>query len=253
MTELAYDKMQAVYFTNSGSESNETNVKAARFYWIQKGRPEKQKIITRVEAYHGNTVAMTAATGMQVFKPQFGRPVPDIINATTPNAVPTGGGRIDSGNLMIDNIVATIEMEGPDSVAAVIAEPVQGTGGVYSPPDDYFPRLREVRDRYEVLLVVDEVITGFGRTGKWFALEHFDVQPDMVSIAKAITSGYVPTGAAVWSKEVHETITDGPGKFMHAYTNSGHATRAAVGLRNLQIVEDERLIENVAGPGNELP
>ena len=250
--DLAYDNMQAVYFTNSGSESNETNVKAARFYWIQKGRPEKQKIITRVEAYHGNTVAMTAATGMQVFKPQFGRPVPDIINATTPDATPTGGGRIDSGNLMIDNIVATIEQEGPETVAAVIAEPVQGAGGVYPPPDDYFPRLREVCDRYEVLLISDEVITGFGRTGKWFALEHFDVQPDMMSIAKAITSGYVPMGAAIWSKEVHETITDGPGKFMHAYTNAGHATGAAVGLRNLQIFEDENLVANAAARGDQL-
>ena len=224
---LAYPNMQALYFTNSGSESNETNFKAARFYWNQLGRPEKHKVITRVEAYHGNTIAMTAATGMKVFHGNFGPLVPNIINAATPNATPSGGGRIDAGNVMIDNIVATIEQEGPDSVAAVIAEPVQGAGGVYPPPADYFSQLRDVCDRYEILLIADEVITGFGRTGKWFALEHFDVQPDMMSIAKAITSGYVPLGAAIFSKQVHDVIIGGANgqKFMHAYTNAGHPRR----------------------------
>ena len=155
---------------------------------------------------------------------------------------------------MIDNIVATIEKEGPDSVAAVIAEPVQGAGGVYPPPADYFSQLRDVCDRYEVLLIADEVITGFGRTGKWFALEHFNVQPDMMSIAKAITSGYVPLGAAIFSTQVHDVITGGANgqKFMHAYTNAGHPTAAAVGLRNLQIFEDEALVENAAARGDQL-
>ena len=251
---LAYDNMQALYWTNSGSESNETNVKAARFYWNRLGRPEKHKIITRPEAYHGNTVAMTSATGMKVFHGSFGPRVDNIINADTPGAVPTGGGRIDAGNVMIDNIVATLEREGPDTVAAVIAEPVQGAGGVYPPPADYFPRLREVCDQYDVLLVADEVITGFGRTGKWFALEHFGVQPDMMSIAKAVTSGYVPLGAAIFSEKVHSVITgaeDGS-KFMHAYTNAGQPTAAAVGLRNLRIFEDEDLVGNAAARGEQL-
>ena len=254
VVELAYDNMQAVYFTNSGSESNETNVKAARFYWSRLGKPDKHKIITRVEAYHGNTVAMTSATGMKVFHGNFGPRVANIINADTPDAQPSGGGRIDAGNVMIDNIVAAIEREGPDSVAAVIAEPVQGAGGVYPPPDDYFLRLRDVCDRYDVLLIADEVITGFGRTGKWFALEHFEVQPDMMSVAKAITSGYVPMGAAIFSKKVHDVIARGDDrqKFMHAYTNSGHATAAAVGLRNLQIFEDEGLVDNAAARGEQL-
>ena len=251
---LAYPNMQALYFTNSGSEANETNFKAARFYWSRLGRPEKHKIISRVEAYHGNTIAMTTATGMKVFHGNFGPKVPNIINADTPDATPSGGGRIDAGNVLIDNIVATLEREGPDSVAAVIAEPVQGAGGVYPPPPDYFAQLRDVCDRYEVLLIADEVITGFGRTGKWFALEHFDVQPDMMSIAKAITSGYVPMGAAIFSKQVHEVITSDAGgqKFMHAYTNAGHPTAAAVGLRNLQIFEDEGLVENAAARGDQL-
>lgn len=251
---LAYPNMQALYFTNSGSESNETNFKAARFYWNRLGRPKKHKIITRVEAYHGNTIAMTSATGMKIFHGSFGPKVPNIINADTPGVAPSGGGRIDAGNVMIDNIVAAIEREGPDSVAAVIAEPVQGAGGVYPPPADYFSQLRDVCDRYEVLLIADEVITGFGRTGKWFALEHFGVQPDMMSIAKAITSGYVPMGAAIFSERVHEVITSDAGgqKFMHAYTNAGHATAAAVGLRNLQIFEDEGLVANAAARGDQL-
>ncbi len=249
---LAYPNMRSVFWTNSGSESNETNVKAARFYWSRLGRPEKHKIITRPEAYHGNTVAMTFATGMKAFHPHFGPRMDNIVNADTPNAEPTGGGRIDAGNVMIDNIVAAIEREGPDTVAAVIAEPVQGAGGIHPPPDDYFPRLREVCDQYEVLLVSDEVITGFGRTGKWFALEHFGVEPDMMSIAKAITSGYVPMGAAIFSEKVHEVITGGDGKFMHAYTNAGQPTAAAVGLRNLQIFEDENLVANAAARGEQL-
>ncbi len=252
--DLSYDNMQGVYFTNSGSESNETNFKAARFYWTCKGKPEKNKIISRVEGYHGNTLGAMSATGMSVFYPGFRPTVAEIFPATTPGATPTGGGRIDSGNVNIDNIVAAIEREGADTVAAVIAEPVQGAGGVYPPPPHYFAQQRDVCDRYEVLLIADEVITGFGRTGKWFALEHFDVQPDMVSLAKAITSAYIPMGATLWSKEIHETITgtDPSVKFMHAYTNSGHPVAAAVALRNLQIFEDENLVENAAARGDQL-
>ena len=251
---LSYPNMQAAYFTNSGSESNETNFKAARYYWSVQGRPEKNKIISRVEAYHGNTLAAMSATGMQVYYPNFGPRVTEMIPAATPGAKPSGGGRIDAGNVAIDNIVATIEREGPATVAAVIAEPVQGAGGVYPPPPDYFRQLREICDRYEILLIADEVITGFGRTGKWFALEHFNVLPDMVSLAKAITSAYIPLGAALWSKPVWDVITgtDPSVKFMHAYTNSGHATAAAVGLRNLQIFDDEGLVANAAARGDQL-
>ena len=254
VVDLAYDNMQAVYFTNSGSEANETNFKAARYYWAMKGRPEKHKIISRVEGYHGNTLAAMSATGIAAYYPNFEPRVREIIPAVSVEARPTGGGRIDPGNVSVENIVETIEREGAESVAAVIAEPVQGAGGVYPPPADYFPRLRDVCDRYEVLLIADEVITGFGRTGRWFALEHFGVQPDMMSVAKAITSAYVPLGATVWSKDVFETIisTDPSVKFMHAYTNSGHPAAAAVGLANLEIIEREGLVANAAARGAQL-
>ncbi len=254
VVDLAYDNMQSAYFTNSGSESNETNFKAARFYWSVKGQPEKVKIISRVEAYHGNTLATMSATGMSVYYPNFGPRVGEIIPAVSVEPKLAGGGRIDPGNSQIDNIVETIEQEGPETVAAVIAEPVQGAGGVHPPPPNYLRELRDVCDRYDILFISDEVITGFGRTGKWFALEHFGVLPDMVSTAKAITSAYIPMGAALWSKDVWETITgtDQSVKFMHAYTNSGHSGGAAVALRNLQIFDDENLVDNAAARGKQL-
>jgi putrescine aminotransferase len=254
VVDLCYPNMQSAFFGNSGSESNETNFKAARYYWSVKGRPEKTKIISRVESYHGNTLAAMSMTGMKVYYPNFGPRVGEIIPAASVEPKLAGGGRIDPANNDIDRIVETIEEEGAGTIAAIIAEPVQGAGGIFPPPADYFARLRAICDEHEILLISDEVITGFGRTGKWFALEHYDVLPDMVSTAKAITSAYIPMGAALWSKEVHATITGtDPGtRFMHAYTNSGHNAGAAVGLRNLQIMEDENLIENAAVRGAQL-
>lgn len=254
VVDLCYSNMQAAFFGNSGSESNETSFKAARYYWSVQGRPEKNKIISRAEAYHGNTLAAMSMTGMTVYHPNFGPRVNEVIQAASVEPKLFGGGRIDPANTDIDRIVERIEEEGADTIAAVIAEPVQGAGGIHPAPPDYFARLREICDQNEILLISDEVITGFGRTGKWFALEHYDVQPDLVSTAKAITSAYIPMAASIWSKQVHETITgtDGGTRFMHAYTNSGHNTGAAVGLRNLQIMEDEKLIENAAARGAQL-
>ena len=254
VVDLCYPNMQSAFFGNSGSESNETNFKAARFYWSIKGRPEKTKIISRVESYHGNTLAAMSMTGMKVYYPNFGPRVAEIIPAASVEPKLSGGGRIDPANNDIDRMIETIEEEGASTIAAVIAEPVQGAGGIFPPAPGYLARLRAVCDANDILLISDEVITGFGRTGKWFAMEHDDVLPDMVSTAKAITSAYVPMGAALWSKEVHETITgtDPSTRFMHAYTNSGHNLAAAVGLRNIQIMEDENLIENAAARGDQL-
>ncbi len=254
VVDLCYPNMQAAFFGNSGSESNETSFKAARYYWAIKGRPEKVKIISRAEAYHGNTLAAMSMTGMTVYYPNFGPRVREIIPATSIEPKLTGGGRIDPANTAIDRILETIEEEGPETIAAIIAEPVQGAGGVHPAPDGYLQQLRDVCDRHQILLIDDEVICGFGRTGKWFALEHVDVEPDIVSTAKAITSAYIPMGASVWSKDVHEVITgtDPSTRFMHAYTNSGHNAAAAVGLRNLQIMEDENLVQNAADRGTQL-
>ena len=254
VVDLCYPNMQAAFFGNSGSESNETNFKAARYYWSVKGRPEKTKIISRAEAYHGNTLAAMSMTGMKIYYPNFGPRVGEAIPAASVEPKLAGGGRIDPANVDIERIEETIADEGADTIAAIIAEPVQGAGGIHVAADGYFPRLREICDENDILLIDDEVITGFGRTGRWFALEHYGVQPDMVSTAKALTSAYIPMAAAVWSKDVHETITGtDPGtRFMHAYTNSGHTAAAAVALRNLQIFEDEGLVENAAARGAQL-
>jgi adenosylmethionine-8-amino-7-oxononanoate aminotransferase len=154
----------------------------------------------------------------------------------------------------VGSVEEAILREGSDTVAAVIAEPVHGAGGVIPPVPEYFPRLREVCDRQQVLLIADEVITGFGRTGRWFALEHWNVQPDIMTIAKAVTSAYVPLSAFIISRHIHETMNAAPlpERFMHAYTNSGHPAACAVALRNLRIIEEEGLVENARRMGERL-
>ncbi len=247
---LAYDNMAAVFFTNSGSESNEGAFKTARFYWNLQGRPSKVKLIARERAYHGGTLATSAMTGLPVFWKYFGPLDPNIVHTKKPDNLECDCEPNSDGECA-HWLEAAILREGPDTVAAFIAEPVKGAGGVWTPADGYFERIREICDRYDVLFIADEVITGFGRTGYWFALERWGVQPDILSIAKAITSGYIPMGAFIVSKPIAEALHDLPpdARFMHAYTNSAHPTASAVGLRNLKIMEDERLLENAAAMG----
>ncbi|MDP2327367.1 MAG: aspartate aminotransferase family protein [Dehalococcoidia bacterium] len=251
--DLAYDNMQGVFFTNSGSESNEGALKAARFYWNLQGRPSKVKLISRERSYHGGTLATSAMTGLPAFWKGFGPLVPEITHTRKPENLECDCTPNTDGECACW-IEQAILREGPDTVAAIIVEPVKGAGGVWTPAPEYFPKVREICDRYEVLMIADEVITGFGRTGRWFALEHWGVQPDILSIAKAITSGYIPMGAFIVTGEIFEALKRAPtdARFMHAYTNSGHPTAAAVGLRNLQIMEDEHLVENAAAMGEVL-
>ena len=247
LVNLSYSNMDAVFFANSGSEANEVAFKLARFHWFLKGGMDKVKIITRRQAYHGGTLATTAATGLPPFWRGFGPLDPTFIRASDNHPYTSCTAECALG------IEETILREGPDTVAAVIAEPVQGAGGVIPPAADYFPKLREVCDKHNVLLIADEVITGFGRTGRWFALRHWNVQPDIVTFAKAVTSAYVPLSGAIVSKEIHDTILNSEGdRFMHGFTNSAHPTACAVGLRNLQIFDDENLVENSAALGEHL-
>ncbi|MFA7250330.1 MAG: aspartate aminotransferase family protein [Dehalococcoidia bacterium] len=250
---LAYDNMAAVFFTNSGSESNEGAFKTARFYWNLQGRPSKVKLIARERAYHGGTLATSSMTGLPAFWKYFGPLVPEIVHTKKPDNLECDCEPNSDGECA-HWLEAAILREGPDTVAAFIAEPVKGAGGVWTPAPGYFERIREICDRYDVLFIADEVITGFGRTGYWFALERWGVRPDILSIAKAITSGYIPMGAFVVSKPIADALQDLPpdARFMHAYTNSAHPTASAVGLRNLQIFEDERLVENAALMGERL-
>ena len=249
----AYSNSAAVYFTTAGAESNESAFKFARYYWKVKDKPQKTKIISRIHAYHGVTMAAMSATGMAAYHKMFGPLVPGFIQVTPPYAYRWTGNE-DPGIGAADAVEKAIMAEGPDTVAAVIAEPVMGAGGVIVPSPSYFPRLREICDRHDVLLIADEVITGFGRTGKWFALGHWGVEPDLVSFAKGVTSGYLPLGGVIASKHVHDAIESAPTdrRFMHAATYSGHPVCCAVGLRNVEIIESEGLVERAAVMGQRL-
>jgi adenosylmethionine-8-amino-7-oxononanoate aminotransferase len=249
----AYTNSAAVYFTTAGAESNESAFKFARYYWKVKDQPNKTKIISRIHAYHGVTIAAMSATGMAAYHKMFGPLVPGFLQVAAPYAYRWAGNE-EPGLGAAEAVEKAILAEGPDSVAAVIAEPVMGAGGVIVPPPSYFPKLREICNRHDVLLIADEVITGFGRTGRWFALGHWEVEPDLVSFAKGVTSGYLPLGGVIASKRVHDAIQSAPAdrKFMHAATYSGHPVCCAVGLRNVEIIESEGLVERASVIGKRL-
>jgi adenosylmethionine-8-amino-7-oxononanoate aminotransferase len=253
----AYSNLKTTFFTSGGSESNDSAFKIARYYWKRVGKPDKYKIIARKYSYHGITLAATFATGVERYHKMFGPPVPGFVHVPAPYPYRFDG-ELKSGETVglaaARAIEEAIQREGADTVAAVIAEPVQGVGGVIIPPDDYFPRVREICDQYGVLLIADEVITGFGRTGELFAINRYGVQPDILSFAKAITSGYQPLGGNQITDAIYDAILSAPDSdtWMHGYTYSGHATACAVALRNLELIEDEKLLERSKQMGERL-
>jgi adenosylmethionine-8-amino-7-oxononanoate aminotransferase len=253
---LAYPNMQGVFFTSGGAESNESAFKTARFYWKAKGKPDKVKIIARHWGYHGVTLQAMSATGMAPYWKMFEPRVPNFVHIPTCYPYRQEGARPGetAGQTAARLLEEAIVREGPDTVAAFIAEPIHGGGGVLYPTDDYFPLVRQICDRHQVLFIADEVITGFCRTGRWFALEHWKVLPDMVSFAKGVSSGYLPLGGIMVSKAIKQAMDDVKveDRWMHAYTYSGHPTCCAVGLKNLEIMERERLWERAAAMGTRL-
>jgi len=251
IVDLAYDNMAAVYFTTGGAESNESAFKFARYHWKRFGKPNKVKIISRRYGYHGVTLAAMSATSLPNYHKMFGPLVPEFLQVAPPYPYRWPGNG-DAGLGAADAVEDAIMAEGPDTVAAIICEPVMGSGGVIVPPPTYFPRLREICDRHDVLLIADEVITGFGRTGQWFGLGHWGITPDLMSFAKGVTSGYLPLGGVVVSDRIHQAILDAPPdeKFMHAATYSGHPTCCAVGLANIDIIEREGLVERARVQGD---
>ena len=256
LSRLTYPSINTFFFTSGGAEASETSFKTARFYWKALGKPEKIKIISRHRAYHGLTLAAMSATGLSAFWPMFEPRTPGFLHIDAPdpyrfvNPTPEVSLGVAAANALEDAILR----EGADTVAAFIAEPIQGAGGVIIPPADYFARIREICTRHGVLFIADDVITGFGRTGRWFGLEHYGVEPDIVQFAKGITSGYVPLGGVGVSDTVRDVINGvPPGKrWMHAFTYSGHPTCCAVALENLAIIERERLVERAAAAGARL-
>ena len=254
MARISYPQINTFYFTSGGGESTDSNFKLARSYWKLKGKPEKTKVISRNWGYHGVTFAAMCATGIPSYWPAFEPRIPGFshISAPDPYHYPAPEDGTSVGIAAANELEKAILAEGPETVAMFIAEPVQGAGGVIVPPADYFPRIREICDKYEVLLVSDEVITGFGRTGKMFGLEHYGVQPDLMQFAKSITSGYLPLGGIGMSDEIAETINSSGKIWMHAYTYSGHPTCCAVGLATLDIVEQEDLPGQAASKGDKM-
>jgi putrescine aminotransferase len=245
---LAPAHMNNVFFTGSGSESNDTNLRMVRRYWDLKGKPNKKTIISRVNAYHGSTVAGASLGGMSGMHEQGDLPIPGVVHIAQPYWYAEGKDLSAEafGLQTAQALEAKIIELGEDNVAAFIAEPFQGAGGVIIPPSTYWPEIKRILAKYDILFILDEVISGFGRTGKWFAAEYFDLQPDLITIAKGMTSGYVPMGGVIVSDKVAKVIKQECGEFTHGFTYSGHPVAAAAALENIRIIEQEKLVERVA-------
>ena len=244
---LAPAHLNRVFFTGSGSEANDTVVRMARFYWALKGLPDKKVIISRRNAYHGSTLAAASLGGMQTMHAQGGLPIPDIDYIGQPYWYQDGGDLLpeEFGEKIAAELEQKILELGVDNVAAFIGEPIQGAGGVVIPPSTYWPRIQSICDEYEILLVADEVICGFGRTGKWFGSDYFEIKPDFMSIAKGLSSGYVPIGGVLVSDKVASILIEEGGEFNHGFTYSGHPVAAAAAIANLNILRDEGLVDRV--------
>ena len=245
IAELAPGNLNHVFFASGGSEANDTNIRIVRHYWALKGKPEKSVIISRKNAYHGSSIGSASLGGMVAMHGQGGMPIPGIHHIPQPNWWAEGGNASpeDFGIARARELEKAIDEIGEDKVAAFIAEPIQGAGGVIVPPDTYWPELKRICNEREILLIADEVICGFGRTGEWFGSETVDISPDIMTIAKGLSSGYQPIGGSILSDEVAEVI--GGDEFNHGYTYSGHPVAAAVALENLRILEEEKIVEHV--------
>jgi len=246
LAELAPGDLNHVFFASGGSEANDTNIRLVRRYWDLMGKPDKKIIISRKNAYHGTSVGSASLGGMQGMHAQGGLPIPDVVHINQPNWYLEGGEMSpeEFGIARARELEAKIDELGEGRVAAFIAEPIQGAGGVIVPPDSYWPEVSRICAERDILLIVDEVITGFGRTGNWFGTQTYDLKPDIMTIAKGLSSGYAPIGGSLVSDKVAEVI--GREEFTHGYTYSGHPVAAAVALENLRILEEEKIVDYVS-------
>ncbi|WP_427977187.1 aspartate aminotransferase family protein [Agarivorans sp.] len=247
LAELTPKGLNHAFFTGSGSECNDTVVRMVRHYWASKGQPDKVEIISRKNAYHGSTIAGASLGGMGFMHQQGRLPIPNISHIDQPYWFEEGQGQDPQqfGLERARQLEQKILQLGEDKVAAFIAEPIQGAGGVIIPPESYWPEIQRICDKYDILLVVDEVICGFGRTGEWFACDTFNIKPDLLCLAKGITSGYLPLGAVMVSDEVTKVITDANSEFAHGFTYSGHPAACAVAIENIRIMQQENIVSRV--------
>ncbi|MHA6264181.1 aspartate aminotransferase family protein [Arenibacterium sp. CAU 1754] len=245
LAELAPGDLNHTFFAGSGSEANDTNIRMVRTYWAAMGKPTKSIIISRKNAYHGSSVGSGSLGGMTAMHAQGGLPIPDVHHINQPHWWAEGGDQTaeDFGLACARELEQAIHDLGEDRVAAFIAEPIQGAGGVIIPPDSYWPEIQRICDAHDILLIADEVICGFGRTGNWFGSQTLNIRPDIMTIAKGLSSGYQPIGGSVVSDQVAEVIDSV--EFNHGYTYSGHPVAAAVALENLRILEEEDVIGHV--------
>lgn len=244
---LAPAHMNKVFFVGSGSEANDTNFRMVRRYWDLKGKPNKKTFISRKNAYHGSTVAAASLGGMGYMHEQGDLPIAGITHIDQPYWFEEGGDLSpeEFGIKAAQSLETRILEIGEDNVAAFIAEPFQGAGGVIIPPDSYWPEVNRILAKYDILLIVDEVISGFGRTGEWFASEGYKLKPDLMTIAKGLSSGYIPIGGVIVSDKVANVLIEEGGDFNHGFTYSGHPVAAAVALKNIELLESEGIVTQV--------
>ncbi len=244
-----------VYFANSGSEGNDTVIRLVRRYWELAGQPQRSVIISRWNGYHGSTMGGASLSGMRYMHAQGGLPIPDIVHIGQPHRLEHNLERqaqglppldeFEFGRLAASWLEDKIREIGPDRIAAFIGEPVQGAGGVIVPPETYWPEIQRICDRYGILLVSDEVICGFGRTGHWFGCETMGSKPDLMTFAKGVTSGYVPLGGVMVGDRVAKVLIEQGGDFNHGFTYSGHPVAAAVAVANIKLIQQLKLVEHV--------
>jgi L-2,4-diaminobutyrate transaminase len=251
----AAPQMARVFFGTSGSDANDTAFKLVRYYNNLRGRPQKKKIIARIGGYHGVTYASGSLTGIASYHKAFDQPIDGVLHTSCPHYYgfsEPGENEVAFTDRMVADLDALVAREGADTIAAFIAEPVMGTGGVFLPPQGYFEKVQAVLDRHDILLIVDEVITGFGRTGQWFGCGTYGLRPDIVSLAKGLTSAYFPMSASIISQRIWSVLEEASptaGTFMHGFTYSGHPVGCAVALANLDLIEGEGMVDNSARLG----
>lgn len=248
LADIAPEGLGHVFFNGSGSESNETAIKLARFYWSLEGRPSKRLFLARDYAYHGVTMATASLSGLVDMHPQAGLPLSDFVERVDGAYWYREGGDLSPeayAARLVERLEQRIIEIGADRIAAFIGEPVYGAGAVMTPPPGYWAGVQDVLKRHDILLIADEVVCGYGRTGEWFGSQAFGIRPDIMSTAKGLTSGYLPMSATLIHERLAKVLVERGGEWVHGFTFSGHPVCAAVALRNLQIMRDEGVIERV--------